>query len=529
MSLNKIKMIFRYFHTLRYLKLSQILYQIIYRFKSIFKSNSSIILNTESINEDLIFKNVIFNKNSYAIKNSFNFLNKEMVFEGEINWNFYKYGKLWTYNLNYFDFLNQEAINSDDAIKIIKSFVLNYNKIIDAKEPYPTSIRIINLIKFVSSNKIKDRDILNLIITDIKRLRNNIEYHLLGNHILENAFALFLGSVFLSDKKLYNYSSNLLKYELKEQILDDGAHFELSPTYHNHILFRVLDSINFILLNNIDNDLILDSLIFTAKKMFSWIKNISYRDGKYPMVNDSTYEISPNLKQLSDYFKFLKLSELNLDLSVSGFRLINEKFFQLFIDISSIASNYQPGHSHADTFNFELYVDNKPILVDTGISTYDLNDFRKHERGTSAHNTVSVEQKNSSDVWSSFRVGLRAEVKNINEQKNCLKAEHTGFEKLGFTHKREWEWSSNNIIIRDSISNSKKIASAFFHFHDSVILLKNDDELIINNKVKIHFEKFNNINFIDSYVSKGFNKRSKNISLKVNFNNELVTKISINE
>ena len=80
-----------------------------------------------------------------------------------------------------------------------------------------------------------------------------------------------------------------------------------------------------------------------------------------------------------------------------------------------------------------------------------------------AHNTVSVEQKNSSDVWSSFRVGHRAEVKNINEQKNSLKAEHTGFEKLVLHNKREWEWSSNTIIIRD-FYQFKKTASLFFIF-----------------------------------------------------------------
>ena len=46
-------------------------------------------------------------------------------------------------------------------------------------------------------------------------------------------------------------------------------------------------------------------------------------------------------------------------------------------------ASYQPGHSHADTFNFELYIKNKPIIVDTGISTYENNQQRRYERSTS--------------------------------------------------------------------------------------------------------------------------------------------------
>ena len=44
-----------------------------------------------------------------------------------------------------------------------------------------------------------------------------------------------------------------------------------------------------------------------------------------------------------------------------------------------IGPNYQAGHSHADTFNFELVVKNKPIVVDRGTSTYENNDtyFRR--------------------------------------------------------------------------------------------------------------------------------------------------------
>ena len=51
--------------------------------------------------------------------------------------------------------------------------------------------------------------------------------------------------------KMINFikAKNLLIDQLNEQILDDDAHFELSPMYHQIIFSRLLDSINLINLN----------------------------------------------------------------------------------------------------------------------------------------------------------------------------------------------------------------------------------------------------------------------------------------
>ena len=44
----------------------------------------------------------------------------------------------------------------------------------------------------------------------------------------------------------YKKAVEILREELEEQILNDGGHFELSPMYHQIMLFRVLDCINLI-------------------------------------------------------------------------------------------------------------------------------------------------------------------------------------------------------------------------------------------------------------------------------------------
>ena len=70
-----------------------------------------------------------------------------------------------------------------------------------------------------------------------------MEYHILGNHLLENGYALLFGAYYFGDKKLYEKAYQIVSEELEEQILEDGAHFELSPMYHQILLNRLLDCI----------------------------------------------------------------------------------------------------------------------------------------------------------------------------------------------------------------------------------------------------------------------------------------------
>ena len=59
----------------------------------------------------------------------FIFLNLEKDFADKIDWNYSEYGKLWTYNLNYFEYLSQKEISKEKGIKLINDFVQNSEKI----------------------------------------------------------------------------------------------------------------------------------------------------------------------------------------------------------------------------------------------------------------------------------------------------------------------------------------------------------------------------------------------------------------
>ena len=194
---------------------------------------------------ELNFENGVIYRDSFLGNNSFEFLNLKKEFS-EINWNYSTNGKLWTYNLNYFDFLNQENISKEEGLKLIRNYVSKYSELKDGLEPYPISLRGINWIKFLSRYYIREKNINKVLYNDYLRLVDNLEYHLLANHLLENGFSLLFGAYYFQDEKVYKKAKNILREQLEEQILADGGHYELSPMYHQIILHRVLDCINLV-------------------------------------------------------------------------------------------------------------------------------------------------------------------------------------------------------------------------------------------------------------------------------------------
>ncbi len=528
MDINKINL---YFNTIRFLKIKQLYYRLINRFKRKYISYNNI--EFELSNISISWSDYIKNSISYdSINNSFKFLNKEKKFpKNNIDWNFSNFGKLWTYNLNYFDYLNQTLISKENGIRLINQYIDFYPSQKDGSEPYPISLRTMNWVKFLSKNKINDNRINHFLFRDCVFLYENIEYHLLGNHLLENAFALLFSSYYFQNDKFYMKSKNILTKELNEQILFDGGHFELSPMYHQIMLFRILDCIQLIKLNNWKNDKLLILLKLVSSKMLSWLCNITFNNGDIPMINDSTFKIAPTTKKIVDYGKHLNIYAKKNRLSDSGYRMFKNQKYELFMDLGDVGASYQPGHVHSDTFNFILYKNNQPFIVDTGISTYEKNKRRQKERSTSSHNTITINHHEQTEVWGGFRVAKRAKILSFAETINQFSASHDGYKNLGIIHNRKFIADKDSVHIYDKLNKQHVFKQkAHFHFHPSLnnILIKNssvffeklDIELLFDGDI-ISIKK-------ESYeYSNGFNLIENALKLIVVFNSNLETTIKL--
>ncbi len=520
--------VYRLINTVKYLKFKQIYYRFHYSIRSRLRKyiGFKYILSIPSSSARIKLKESILFNNSFS-NYEFRFLNKSHIFTETIDWNYSNYGKLWTYNLTYFDFLQQEDMTKEVGLILINDFIDKSSSIKDGLMPFPIALRGINWIKFLSQHNIKDQKINDSLYAQYFKLMDNIEYHILGNHLLENGFSLLVGAYYFQDEKFYAKAKNILIEELEEQILEDGAHFELSPMYHQVMLFRVLDCINLITNNNWKNRELLDLLISKSEIMLGWLNTITYANGYIPLLNDSANNIAPTTKELNTYAFTLKIKTKKSDLSDSGYRKVKRERYEMVIDVGDIGPDYIPGHAHSDTFNFELYIKGKPYIVDTGISTYETNERRTLERSTASHNTVEVDGVNQSEVWGGFRVARRAKISHLREDENCIESTHDGYKCIGALHTRKFITYADSIVIEDSIESSKKHQGiAYLHFYPGILPeIKGNKIIILDTEIMIYNA---DILTVEAYkYAPEFNKLIDALQVKIIFRDHLKMEIQI--
>jgi Heparinase II/III-like protein/Heparinase II/III N-terminus len=524
--------IFLYFRTIIHFRPKQIFYQIFYRIRTKFRQiigfKYPLFIQTKSYSIALK-PSIPSNQSYFSEENRFQFLNQSQTFpDNQINWNDEKtYGKLWAYNLNYFDFLNQENITKEDGLALIHAYIKEAPNLKTGFQPYPMSLRGINWIKFLSKYQIQNAEIDGFLMAQYVRLRDNLEYHLMANHLLENAFSLLFGAYYFRNKLFLNLANQIFQEEFSEQILADGGHFERSPMYHQIILFRMLDCLNLVRSNqDFGNIYLEEKLTFYAQKMLNFLQKVTFRNGDIPSVNDAARNIAPTMKQLLEYANRLNIRPQKSILSESGYRKFENKSVELFIDAGDIVADYQPAHAHCDTLSFILHIHEKPFIVDTGTSTYENNEIRQSERSTAAHNTVQIGDFEQSEMWSSFRVGRRAKAKILSENKEGIVASHDGFEHLGLTHQRMFVLGNQQIIIKDTILGETEFAQkAYIHFHPEVEI-ETIGNVVKTNFANIIFENVLAVKQSKYLFCEGFNERKPALMLTLLFQKELTTTIN---
>lgn len=416
---------------------------------------------------------------------TFRFLNRVEPLTGADSWNSPDLPKLWLYNLHYFDDLNAQGAEarSEWHRNLIKRWVAE-NPLGSGNgwEPYPNSLRMVNWVKWaLAGNVLAELESQNLYL-QARWLRQRLEWHLLGNHLLANAKALiFAGMYFSGDEASVwlDLGRRIYQEQIAEQILEDGVHFELSPMYHGIILEDILDVLNICQAYPEKCDVSFSELLrVTAQKMLVAYQSLIHPDGQISFFNDAAFGICATFSQLSKYALSLGLDsthqassnsyEKSQDLilthlnSAGYIRLESENACAL-LDVGSIGPDYLPGHAHADTLSFELSVFGQRLVVNGGTSTYASGSLRNNERSTAAHSTVEVGGQNSSEVWGQFRVAKRAYPNHLYihhlQPGFEVQCSHDGYQKLssGLTHTRTWKMVNDALLVDDQVGfgNSK--------------------------------------------------------------------------
>jgi len=446
--------------------------------------------------------------------NEFTFLSERHLLS-ESGWDNSSISKLWRYNLHYFEYLlqpNKSGENLNQQIDIINNWVtLNSFGEGTAWEPYPTSHRIVNWIKWHSiTNELPETAKVSL-WNQVNWLSARPEYHLLGNHLFINAKAMLFASAFFQlgeESKIYRKAITILGKELDEQFLDDGAHFELSPMYHSLAMEDLLDLISISSL--LPSSFPKSKIEFKFIHGMSWLSSMSYINQDLSHFNDCANGIAPKFSELK---KFASSLGINVNLSgkeklnfykESGFVVFKDSKSHLIADIGNVGPDYLPGHAHADTLSFELAINGDRLIVNSGTGVYGDSHERLRQRGTSAHSTIEIDKQNSSEVWSGFRVARRARPFNIqmnsSEAINKLinfSASHDGYKRLNNAaiHNRNWSLNENEWIINDTIIGNKNLIISRYYLHPDIHIKKDKRGYIISKSDK-------NLAFVEIFNSK---------------------------
>lgn len=447
----------------------------------------------------------------------FTFLEERGYLRSAADWNHPGKSKLWLYNLHYLDDLcAKEAETRFAAHCVLVQRWIDENPPLAGNgwEPYPISLRLVNMVKWLADSTWRGAESvpgswLESLARQAQALSAQREFHILANHLFANGKALTFAGAFLQGKDAERWLGQglaILDSELKEQFLDDGGHFERSPMYHATLLWDLADLIRLAECTGLPAlEAHAAAWRVTLARGLAWLDLMTHPDGEISFFNDAAFGIAPTLTDLKKYAEGLDINEhmpglgmlqyggLDAPFTVhyaraSGYVTVEWGSGKALLDIAPVGPDYQPGHAHADTLSFELSLFGQRVLVNSGISQYGQDSERQRQRATPAHNTVTVDGQNSSEVWAGFRVARRARpgAVNIDVQEHALiiDGSHDGYCRLPgkVVHHRQWCFQKGELILQDRLEGRFSRAEARFHCHPAVTLVLQDSwhgELIL--------------------------------------------------
>ena len=420
---------------------------------------------------------------------AFCFLNQEKTFScGGIDWASKDMPKLWRYNLHYFDYLFDAGRSHDVQVHLISDWIAkNPPGTGDGWEPYTLSLRIANWIKFFLQNAVAiQEEWLQSLYRQALWLEKNIEYHILANHYLKNGVALFFAGMYFDGADADRWIKKGLKIlidEVAEQFLADGGHYERSPMYHSICVIDYLDVLN--LAQNSQPVIALEETTQFRQRItasLNFLNDICLPDKEIALFNDSAFGIAPIPSQIFEYARRVIGYEPSVrptglaiyEQAESGYYVCRNGEDMIIIDCGSIGPDYQPGHAHCDTLSYELAINGRRVIVDSGVFDYEASSERAYARSTRAHNTVLVDGEEQSEIWGRFRVArrakpLRAFCEKLVNGSVMFEGAHDGYARLSGRpiHKRHISYDGQGSwVIKDMLEGrGTHRMESYIHIH----------------------------------------------------------------
>jgi uncharacterized heparinase superfamily protein len=382
----------------------------------------------------------------------------------DADWEMADAPRLWRFHLHYWDWAWALAADGelDQARTLFGAIWLSWAAAAapghaEAWHPYPAALRAwswCGIYRPLAEGTPAEAGFRASLAAHVGFLRRNLETDVGGNHLIKNLKALAGLAVFFSDDALLTWSLTRLSRQLGVQVLPDGGHFERAPAYHCQVLGDLTDLAALLHAAGHDEP---DRLTTTIESMRAWLGAVLTPVGDVPLLNDG---FPVNRELLAAVEPAAPPAEQLIMLPDTGLARATAGNWHLLADIGLPCPGNLPAHAHADTLTCLVDVDSVPLLVDTGTSTYAPGGERDRERSTAAHNTLEIDQRDSTEVWGAFRAGRRARVSGVAAQAAgstglvTIEAAHDGYRSLHGRphHRRRWSLSEDELKVDDLVT-----------------------------------------------------------------------------
>jgi uncharacterized heparinase superfamily protein len=407
------------------------------------------------------------------LNGEFNFAEEKNRLGYPINWDADKMTPACELCIHFFNFLY--LLNKEEQIEICKDWIKNHpvGKV-PGWDPYALALRIMSWMRANLTDNVIDRSIYE----QASFLYRNNEFYIPANHYLENARSLVAAGLYFNkkgeSKKWLRKGLKILLEGLRTQFHDDAGHYEKSIMYHNICTQIYLDAINMLPNEFKEKEYFKDQ----AVGMISFLDAALHPDGKIALFSDSSMEMGNDPKLVINFAEklFISRSPSKLSFPSTGYFTFKNETFYFILDAGEIGPDHMPGHSHADIFSYELSVGKNRFIVDSGVSSYADDNYRRFQRSTRAHNTVCIDKKDQAEMWGSFRVARRFKPNNVSFLTNhngfTFSGKFKGYSKLigdNLVHNRKIECSFNELTFIDSVEGKNNhLIESLIHLHPDV-------------------------------------------------------------
>lgn len=282
------------------------------------------------------------------------------------------------------------------------------------------------------------REIIRSLYYHALHIEKNLEYidkDSNTNHLLVDYLGLFYVGLFFPEfdksEKWLKMGKNGLETEIQLQVLEGGADYECSLSYHRMVLEIFLSAF---ILGRANEVTFADFFVSRLVDMVEFSSAMTAQSGKVPAIgdNDDGYIVKFANIDSHDHRALLDVAAqvlgvkipVNVELSEerlwylgpdslsrwpamthrrprlfkkSGYAVIQNEDMHLVLNACGITEKAFGGHKHNDLLSLSLEINSVPFLIDAGTACYTSNfHLRNQSRSTFVHNTIAVNKAEQS-------------------------------------------------------------------------------------------------------------------------------------